>query len=363
MKITCNRAKIADAAGMLLGIAKAGRLDSICLRAADGHLAMEATDLDVGARIRIEAQIDAEGEICVPAGTFAGIVRDLRGEGVELDAEGDQMHIRSQASDFRLLGKPAEDFPGIGDMGLWEADSVSVVGADLASAIERTRMAAARQSVQYAMTGVSISVAGDAIELAATDTHRLAVARCKILDASTEQTGVALLKGVIMLGKMAAKAELVRLRVTDRMLIADGGGWLMMCMLIQGRFPNYQKIIPVAEKCRAARMNAGDFAQAVRQAAHMAGDKEQLVIIRLGSGEATISARDAGGEASIRVPAEHDGDDVSIILAHPILIDALAAIQCDSVTIHYRDSISPILMIEGEYRHMLMPYAPMEATT
>ncbi len=316
-------------------------LANVLLVARDGHLSVTATDLEVElvAHSAVEA-VKSEGEITVPARKLLDICRALPEEAtVTLRLEGDRMVVKSGRSRFVLSTLAAADFPVIEDI---EANrELRLSQADARRLLEKTHFSMAQQDVRYYLNGLLLETSGAVLRAVATDGHRLAL--CEVgLD---EEQGAAQQviiprKGVLELQRLLGEDEAVELAIGPNHIRAQVGDIRFTSKLIDGRFPDYDRVIPKpnGNKLRADR----EYLRiALQRAAILSNEKYRGIRLNLSGKSMKIQANNPEQEeAQDEIEVEYDGDEMEIGFNVNYLLDALAAVDAEEVEIGFGDANS-----------------------
>ena len=179
MQIRCDRFELAESLGDILGIVPAIQpmkpiLVNCHLKTAGGRLEVAVTDLDMGARVRLErVEVSGEGELALPATRFYSIIREIPEKHVLIEALPDGLGaiIRTEAYEFKILGQDAREFPEV--PGLSSEPALSIAREKFVEMLRRVAVAASRDTARYQLTGVFLEVQGEKLLLTATDGKRL----------------------------------------------------------------------------------------------------------------------------------------------------------------------------------------------
>ena len=323
-------------------------LSNLLVTARDGALAFTATDSEVELEARIAVADQDGGEITVPARKFIDICQALPARAtVEFAVDEEKRaHIRSGRSRFTLTTLPATDFPTTEEIA--DASVFAITDGELKRLIDLTQFAMARQDVRYYLNGLLLEVAPRHVKAVATDGHRLAVAH---LDAETgveaSKSIIVPRKGVLELARLLSgeDAELT-VRVGTNAVQLTVGDVRFSSKLIDGRFPDYGRVIPDAEQCdKRLSMDRESLRQCLVRTSVLSGDKHRTVRLTLGSGVLQVAANNPEQEtADDEMEIEYDGETLEIGFNVAYLIDALAILPAETADIFLTDSSSSCLI-------------------
>ena len=367
-----DRDELADAFGALIGfVPTAQPLKPILLNfhvlSRDKQLLIEATDLDIAARIRVErVEIEEDGELALPAQRLSSLIREIPAKEVAFESVADLagVDIRATGFEIRLLGQDPGEFPSIPVFD--DAAVLDVPRDKFVETLRRVAVAASRDPARYQLAGVYLELDGDSVRMTATDGKRLTHDHFRI-SGSTDLTGSGILpnRAVDALLKVLPQGETeFRMALGENDLYVDFGIGEMTAKLVQGSFPDYQLAVSQEAKIKVTGKRS-DFLTAARSAALMTDKETATVVFRFDDGVASLTteARDIG-ESKIEVPIALNGEPVEIRFNPTYFIDALRCVTEDELRLEFQDSGKPGSIRGGQnYRHMLMPLVMATATT
>jgi DNA polymerase III subunit beta len=326
----------------------------------DGDLlSLTGTDLEVEmvARTRVD---DAEpGEITIPARKLFEIVRALPdGSKVTITQAGDKVTVAAGRSRFSLASLPANDFPALDEVDATER--VRVGEASLKELIERTAFAMAQQDVRYYLNGLLFDLRDNALRCVATDGHRLALCEAVLEDTvQTKRQIIVPRKGVLELQRLLEGGDRqLELEMGRSHIRVKRDDVTFTSKLIDGRFPDYEAVIPIGAD-REVKLDREAFRASLQRAAILSNEKYRGVRIEVSPGQVKINAHNPEQEeAQEEIEAETRVDSLVIGFNVNYLLDALSALRDEHVVIQLRDSNSSALVREAsseKCRHVVMP--------
>ncbi len=326
----------------------------------DGDLlSLTGTDLEVEmvARTRVD---DAEpGEITIPARKLFEIVRALPdGSKVTITQAGDKVTVAAGRSRFTLASLPANDFPALDEVDATER--VRVGEANLKELIERTAFAMAQQDVRYYLNGLLFDLRDNALRCVATDGHRLALCEAVLEDTvQTKRQIIVPRKGVLELQRLLEGGDRqLELEMGRSHIRVKRDDVTFTSKLIDGRFPDYEAVIPIGAD-REVKLDREAFRASLQRAAILSNEKYRGVRIEVSPGQVKINAHNPEQEeAQEEIEAETRVDSLVIGFNVNYLLDALSALRDEHVVIQLRDSNSSALVREAsseKCRHVVMP--------
>ncbi len=336
-------------------------LGNLLLEAADGHLKIAATDLELGIESQITATVGETGSITLPARIFGDIVSNLPVSTMTLDvSEGDtKARITCDTIKFEILGLPAADFPLMPSDG---GDVVARIDAGVfRTMIRQTSFAVSTDETRPFLTGVYLVLEDGDGRLVATDGGRLALRKIKLTEGSR--------------GKIAAivpsktMAELVRalggvegevaIASHENQLIFTAAGIRFVSRLIAGQFPPYEKVIPAEFKQRI-KVGTEQLLRAVRRASITARDSANVVRLAADEGTLTISSNTPEvGKAQEDIEVRAEGEAIQVAFNAKFLLDALANMDAAEVFFELTGSLSPGVLRPVDHVDYLYVLAPV----
>lgn len=334
-------------------------LGNVLIRVAGGVANFTATDLEV--ELSGQCLVDAaeDGELTVPARKFCDIVRALpEGARIDLAQNGERVQLKCGRSRYTLATLPAAEFPSteIGEV----LDRVQIDQGSLKSLLDRSAFAMAVQDVRYYLNGLLVEVRQGGLRVVATDGHRLAMAESpEAGDSELRRQMIVPRKGILELQRLFDGGESeVELVLTKNHLRARIGDNVMCSKLIDGRFPDYEAVIPLGAD-KEALIDRGALREALSRAAILSNEKYRGVKIELSPGTLRVVAHNPEQEEAIEeLEADTQVDQLGIGFNVNYLLDALGAVGGAVVKIRLRDGSSSALVESPEdstARHVVMP--------
>jgi len=323
------------------------------------RLSVTGTDMEVELITSVEADVQQEGEITVPARKLVDIVRMLP-EGVKITAvlEGDKLTISSGRGRYTLATLPATEFPATDQVETLEV--VKIQEGTLKNLLDKTSFAMANQDVRYYLNGLLFDFHDKQLSTVATDGHRLAV--CDLdsdLGLSGDRQLIVPRKGVLELSRMLSDGEkLVELALGKNHVRLVKGNTIFTSKLIDGRFPEYGAVIPKGTD-RHIKIDKAAFTLALQRASILSNEKYRGVRLEAAGNAVKIIAHNPQHEEAIEeLEAELNFDQIAIGFNVTYLLDALTAIEADTVLMELKDANSSCLISaeSGSFdRHVVMP--------
>jgi DNA polymerase-3 subunit beta len=335
-------------------------LSGVQLAAVETGCELRATDMDVGLRVPLEADVTREGTVVLPARLLLDVVRSLPAESVSLElrsAEQDVEMVSGNAT-FHIRTLRGEDFPPFP-----EAEDGSTVELD-AEAFVTTALkvagSASRDETRPVLTGILVSASDRELRMVATDSYRLSVKETTLeapLSSGFEVNVPA--RALQELGRLVTHDEDERLQVSVRQnqVLFTLGRVILSSRLIDGQFPNYQQLLPETFE-HELRLAGGEFTDVVRRISLLA-QKNAPLRLAFSQGEVTVSAQTPDvGEALESMPVAFQGDPLEIGFNPEFLRAGLEAIEEGEVVLKLISPLRPGLIESGDesrFRYLIMP--------
>lgn len=329
-------------------------LGNVKLSATEGHLTAVATDLDLEVTARQPAQVQAQGITTANAALLQGIVNKLpKGALVDLEEDGDYLHIKSGKSKFKLATLPAEDFP---QMASNEYQSRLEFDAEsLKSALDKTIWSVSSEETRYYLNGVLMQRVDGRATFTSTDGHRLSHYKANEADEFPDviipSSAVKQFSGALVDGEAIVEVSATKIRLTH-------GDVVIVSKVIDGTYPDWTRVVPKSHTNKIT-MSSVDARAAIDRVITVATDRVRAVRFAIGEDELTLSVSDSTGGSGVEVvEVEQSGELVNIGFNSKYTLDAFAQADKGDVTVYYSDAMSPALVEyekEPELLVVLMP--------
>jgi DNA polymerase-3 subunit beta len=339
-------------------------LECVLIEAGGEEVQVVATDLDVGTRLRAAAEVKEAGAICLPARKLHEIVRLLPADAVEVrEREGGRVDLKCGRSSFRLPGLAREEYPALPQVG--EEAAARLPRATLGGMIDKVAFAITTDDSRYALNGCLLSVAKGRLRLVASDGHRLACVTRALEGAQDPARPIEAIVPKKTIGELARmcgeeEAEEVEVALANNQVLFRCGGRELISRLVEGQFPNYEKVIP-KENTNVVEIETARFGDALRRVSLLSSEHSRAVRLALAPDRLELSASSPEqGEASEVLEVPYRGEGVRIGFNSRYLLDFVAAAGSDRVSLALRDKdtqglLEPAGEAGAEYRYVVMP--------
>jgi DNA polymerase-3 subunit beta len=335
-------------------------LSGVQFSAAAGACELRATDMDVGLRVPLEAEIVRDGVVVLPARLLLDVVRSLPANAVtlELRAAENDVELVSGNATFHIRTLRTEDFPPFPEP---EPDSAVKVPAEafVATAL-KVAGSASRDETRPVLTGILVSASGRELRMVATDSYRLSVKETKLEQELTSAFEVNVparaLQELSRLAHADEEAELT-ISVRQNQVLFEVGRSVLSSRLIDGQFPNYSQLLPESFE-HELKIAAGEFTDVVRRISLLA-QKNAPLRLAFAPGELTVSAETPDvGEARESLPVAFQGEPLEIGFNPEFLRAGLEAIEEGDVLLKLISPLRPGLIESADdsgFLYLIMP--------
>ena len=318
-------------------------LSNVLLIARDGYLSVTATDLEVELVAETEVTTESGGEITVSGRKFLDICRALpEGTVVHISLSGEKLTVKGGRSKFNLATLPAAEFPVIDD--IKAGQSIHVSQDTLGKLIEKTHFSMAQQDVRYYLNGMLLETGGTHLRAVATDGHRLALCQAELATTFEQQQVIVPRKGVLELQRLMTGDGELEIELGANHIRIQLDGIRFTSKLIDGRFPEYERVIP-KESSNELKADRGAFKGALQRTAILSNEKYRGIRLVIRDSGVVLQAHNPEQEeAEEELEVEYTGEDIEIGFNVNYLLDALGAVDGDDVTLSVQDSNSSCLI-------------------
>ncbi len=337
MKLTISRENLLEPLQAIAGVVEKKQtmpvLANVLVEAQDDVLKLTGTNMEVElVGILRDVELEDEGRITVPARKLADICRSLPEDStLDLALTGDRLKVKAGNSQFTLATLPADHFPNVEDDE--ESFSINVAQGDLQHLLSSTAFAMAQQDVRYYLNGLLLEIGNDLIRAVATDGHRLALANLAAATYVEEPRQIIVPRKAVQ--------ELIRLMDDDQSpatmtigashLRVTVGDYTFTSKLIEGKFPDYNRVIPSGGD-KAVLADRLTLRSMLQRAGILSHENIRGVRLQLEPGELHVYANNPDQEqAEDTMAVEYEGEPLQIGFNVGYLIDVLNVISDEQV--------------------------------
>lgn len=334
-------------------------INNLLLEIDGKSLSLTATDLEVELTTHAElAESSASGKFTVPGKKFLDICRTLPDDSlITVQFESDRVLIRADRSKFNLATLPASDYPNLMD---WKPEvDFSIEQSTLARLIDATQFSMANQDARYFLNGMKFETEGNLLRTVATDGHRLAVCTMPLNQELLTHSVIVPRKAVLELSRLLqGSGETVRLEIGMSNLRVSMNGIVFTSKLIDGRFPDYRRVLP-RNADRIMEADAEVLKRALVRAAILSNERFRGVRLYLSQNALKITANNPEQEeAEEMIDVAYQNIDMEVGFNVSYLLDVLNTLKCQRVRLSLVDSTSSCLIEDCENttaEYVIMP--------
>ena len=343
-------------------------LDNILLVAADGVLYATASDKETTMEAKIELDsLEQEGRMTIPAKILLDMLKEFPEQPLtfDIDETTNEVRIISEKGEVSVRGESAEDYP-IQGAPEGENTTFETKCGLMLDGIVKSIFATANDDLRPVMNCILIEMNEDNFTFVASDAHKLV--RYKRFDAKSENGQYSLIlpkKPALMLKNILPKDDAaLQISFNEKMACFIFGDYRMTSTLVEGRFPNYNSVIP-QNNPKKVIIEKKELYNSLRRVSVMANQASNLVKFDLSGGKLTISAQDVDYSMSGHetLSCQYDGEEIAIGFKSPFVQEILANIESENVVLELSDPTRPGLFLpfenEDSGEDLLMLLMPM----
>lgn len=316
-------------------------LNTILFKTENGHLRLTATNLEIGIHYSIGAKIEQEGVIAVPARVFSDFIGNVQDEKITLSTDGNILALDSEHYQTKILSMGGEEFPLIPSLyNVVEfVISTEILQQALGSVLDATSLLETRPE----LTGVFVNVGRTQIIFAATDSFRLSEYIAPV-PTPIEKTFILPRATALEMMRLVGEHEGdVRFAVSENQVAMRGEGFELVSRLIDGRYPDYKKIIP--EKYHEeVTVGKQELERNVRMASIFSSSISDL-LVKVAKGQMMLTAKNSDrGEIAAELPCSGAKNPFEVTVNYRYLLDGLKVITTNDVVVGYTGPGSPLVL-------------------
>jgi DNA polymerase-3 subunit beta len=341
MKITVNKKTAIDALSLIsasIGTGKTPITANVAIQVNNGYAVLTATDMDCKMSMSIEVDVSVAGSTTIPAAKLLDCLKKSATDTVDVSEKDNKAIVKSGKSRFTLGTLPFEDFPFLN--GEYKA-SLTMPARDLLDMLDDVDYAMHTEEAYHYLNGVYVHNVDGALRVVATDGNRLSL---------VSSSAVGDFKGVIIprktvgiLKKSLASAGDVKISAGENLICFDIGGLQIVSKLVDGQFPDYERIIP-KEFASEFKCNTANVIGAFERMSVASDGKTNGVKVSVAGNVLKFEAATADSSASDEIEAEYTGDEFAFKVNYKLIVDALRRVSTENTVIKFNNPSTPILV-------------------
>ncbi len=335
-------------------------LSGVQLTARQDGCELRATDMDVGLRVPLEAEVARDGTVVLPARLMLDVVRSLPAASMSLELRSAEQDVElvSGNARFHIRTLRGDDFPPFPEPD--PETAVEVPAAAFVATTQKVAGSASRDETRPVLTGILVSASERELRMVATDSYRLSVKETTLeapLSSGFEVNVPA--RALQELARLVThtEGESVSISVRQNQVLFTLGRVVLSSRLIDGQFPNYRQLLPESFE-HELQLAGGELTDVVRRISLLA-QKNAPLRLAFAPGELTVSAQTPDvGEASESLPVAFQGEPLEIGFNPEFLRAGLEAIDEGDVLLKLISPLRPGLIEaadESRFRYLIMP--------
>ena len=365
MKFVCDKAALLTEISVAQEIISSRNtlsiLSNVLLDARDGFLLIKATDLKVAFETRIPVEVMTPGDTTVYCDKFLGIIRSLPDGEVEFEQQDQRLDIRPllKKIDFQLKSIASDKYPELQDV--VEEQYFELPQKELIEMIQQTVFAVSDDETRYFMNGVYLENLDGALIMVATDGRRLSFIRNNVGAQLESFEGVIIPPKVLSLVRKLCSGEgSVSLAVTDKNLFAKFDNQRLSSNLIEGQFPNYNRVIPESQEYDII-VNRAELLDALSRVSLLVEQKSRRIFLVANENNLLLHCEESEiGIAREEIQCKYEGPETSIALNYQFLMEPLRVMDDEEVAIKFTDPKKAVTLCSAEEKDYLHIVAPMQ---
>lgn len=341
-------------------------LSNILINAHENRLSIKATDLKVNFETEVPVQVSEEGSTTIYCDKFLSILNTCPSGEIEFKQEykeGDDQPINvvitpvNKRVNFKMKSMSQEKFPEF-----YSADNVpyfEVSSKDLKEMISQTSFAVSEDQTRYFMDGVFFEKKSDNLNLVATDGRRLSFISKSILAGISDfPSAIVHPKILNILLKHAPEEGNLFVAVVDKMIFFKFGNYKFGAVLLDGQFPNYERVIP-ENQAHAFQIQKSDLIEALKRVSQMVDKRVGRIYFTVMDGILKITSQESDlGSADEEIPCQYAGESCTIALNFRYIDEPLKVIDSERITFEFTEEMKAVTMRPepaADYFHIIMP--------
>jgi len=338
-------------------------LDNFLFEIVDGRLTVSASDLETTMRTSMEIEAKEEGKIAIPAKLLLDVLKNLPDQPCTFSVSPDNfaVEIAYDNGKSKMVGYNGDDFPRT--PGLDKSNSIVISGEIISNAINKTLFATGVDDLRPVMSGVFCEFSPDSITFVATDAHKLVRYTRTDSQASGSSSFILPKKPLNLLKSNLKGDEEVKLEYNDSNAVFTFNDIVLVCRLIDGKYPNYEAVIP-KENPNVLRIDRLQFLSSIKRVSIFSNKTTHQIKLKLAGSELSLSAEDIdfSNEANERLTCNYAGDDMEIGFNSRFLMEMLNNLDTTEVRLEMSEPSRAGLLMpseDNEHEDILMLVMPV----
>lgn len=334
-------------------------LSNFLLEIKKGKLTISATDLEIGISSTIPVNVEKEGRTTIPAKNFSDLLTNIGNQKITLSLEGETLKLTGEKIKASFQTTPADDFPT-----LYEEKGgglINIKRSQVEEFISRVVFAAASDSSRPALSGVLLDKDGNEVLFVATDGYRLSIQK-NVFTTKEELENPLVIPGRVIREILSINEESDDLDIfvseKSNQVLFSLGETVLVGRLIEGEYPDYQKIIPTDFNTKT-EVNRLELLNAIKICSVFARETANIIKITIEKNKIIVSANSPSvGEDSVEILAKTVGEENEIAFNAKYVLDLLSSLDKDDLVFEMTGPLNPgVFKIkeDNSFLHLIMP--------
>ncbi len=325
-------------------------LDNFLFDIGENQLTVSGSDLETTMTTSFEVTSKEKGQVAIPARILLDLLKSFPDTPITFSVNKDTHAVRftSEYGEYNVAGLNGEEFPKAPE--LEAAASVTVASDLLARAIGKTIFAAGNDELRPVMSGVYFELSSDNVTFVSTDAHKLVKYRRTDAKADAGASFIMPNKPLNLLKNVLSTEEAdVKIDYNDTNAKFSFGSVMLVCRLIDGRYPNYEAVIP-KENPNVLTVNRSQFLNSVKRVSYFSNKTTHQVRLKIAGSELHVSAEDPdfSNNADERLTCSYKGNDMSIGFNSRFLMEMLSNVETEDVILEMSEPNRAGILYPGE---------------
>ena len=343
-------------------------LSNVLLETEESSISLTATDLEIGLKINVPAEILSPGSITLPAKKILEIVREAASSTIHIEEKDNNwIKIEEGSSHYNLAGMGADEYPSFPS---FTEDGFGAIPSEiLADLIEKTIVSVASEGEsQFNLTGALLEKeekdGNSFLRMVSSDGHRLSLMERKLpteISFSLEKKIIIPKKGLLEIRKIAEANDSVSFNIEEKQAVFKTEDTLLIIRLLNGDFPDYRNIINIINEDNSISVNRIDLMNSMKRMNLFTEDRFNVVNLKIDKNIITLFSQSADiGNAKDELSVSYNGEMLSLYFNGRYFIDSLQVLTCENVNMYISSDRSPCFIKSSEEEGFLSVIMPMK---
>jgi DNA polymerase-3 subunit beta len=317
------------------------------------------TDLEIGLKVRVEAEIVNPGFVTIPAKKLSEIIRECPDGEIEISSDANhRVLIQSGKTSFKIVGLAKDEYPNLPI--LKEDKGINIPSIALLEMIHKAAISVSNDDTRHILNGALFQIEGNEARMISTDSHRLTYVKRVLEEKHAKHQAIVPHKAMAELQKILdSSSDPVKVNFSDNQIFFEKGSVMLVSRVIDGTYPNYDQVIP-KKNDQIMTTDTDSLLKAVRRVGILASEKSSPVKMTLKGPSLTIQSNTPDlGEAEEELEVAYSGNDMTVAYNARYLQDCLKVMGSAKVEVRLSSPLNPALLVpeggDGSYLYVVMP--------